>query len=116
MNIIQTVWRGIAFSIFFVGAFMAGHDADAQSIDTAKIPVIGKTTDGKYNVYDLDGAANDLSWFSGNYVYKANDLLTRLDFVKKEDIDAGTYYCEWVCLNKDNRIVGQPYWNKKYLK
>jgi hypothetical protein len=118
MNIIKAIKTVGAVAIFFVAAFIAPHEADARTTDEFTIPVIGKTDDGKYSRFDLEGDLEDIKWFTNttNYVYTSGDLLVRLPFIKKEDIDKGTYVCKFVCKDKEGYIVGQPESNRVYLK
>lgn len=71
------------------------------------IPIVGKTADGKYPIYQLKGELDDFNWFSGSIVYAPADLLGNMVFVDINDIKkGGEYVCEYVCKDKAGNIVG----------
>jgi len=85
------------------GGIMAGHEAHAAP---QPIPTLGKTADGKYPVYNLQGDLEDLNYASPGKVWQPDDLLKRMSFVEPADVKAGLVRCEWICKNRANQVVG----------
>lgn len=79
--------------------------APATAETGATIKIVGKTADGKYPIYQLEGDVDALSYFSPGLVWTPNDLLTKLVYVDPADVDHG-YTCDWVCKDSANHIVG----------
>lgn len=79
--------------------------APAATGAEAAIKVVGKTADGKYPIYELEGELNDTGYFSSGVKWTANDLQSRLAYIAPEDVDHG-YSCDWVCKDSANHIVG----------
>ena len=76
----------------------------------------GKTSDGKYPIYDLKGDLNDLNYASSNgVVYNPDDLIGRINWLQPEDAKGGPYACEFICKDKAGHVVGlNPAWKKVY--
>lgn len=109
------------FSMAVIAAVVAaGAFNSAQAKQPAKvanpIAVVGKTADAKYNVYDLKGDLSDLNYASSKGIlYQPDDLVKRMDFLKEEDANKGTYTCEFICKDKQGHVVGlNPSWKKVY--
>lgn len=98
-------------SIFFAGAVVAPME-QAHAKEPVKKPIaspiqiIGKTADHKYNVYKLDGEVDAIRWFANGKSYNSEDLASRMEFIKKEDVDNGTYHCAFVCKDGLQNTVG----------
>lgn len=89
----------------------AKYDAEEGAgcvLHKACVPATGRTADGKYPVYALEGGLEDLSYVSprANTVYKPDDLLRRLVFLGESDTKGGQYQCEFVCKDRAGHIVG----------
>lgn len=80
---------------------------EAGGKDGVKVPVIGRTKDGKYPRYDLKGDLDDINYFgiTKPTVWPAGTLEGRLVHLKKEDLKRG-YECDWVCKDPEGYIVG----------
>jgi hypothetical protein len=76
------------------------------SAGAKKINIIGKTGDGKYNVYDLDVPAEGV-YMKGDTKYSENEVLDSLAGVDKADVDA-KLDCDFgvVCKTKTGQVVG----------
>ncbi len=72
----------------------------------APIKVVDVTPDGKYPIYELEGAATDITYKSGNKLYTSGDLVGRLVFLEPEDAKGKQYRCEFICKDKLGRPVG----------
>ena len=105
---------GLLFVLsLFVATIFAANESNAQpkpqgvrTLDHP-IPVVGKTADGKYPIYQLKGELDDFNWFSGNIVYAPGDLLGNMVFVDMNDIKkGGEYSCAYVCKDRAGHIVG----------
>lgn len=70
------------------------------------VPVTGRTADGKYPVYGLEGELGDLNYFSGNTVFRPNDLLGRMGYVSEADSHARGIQCDWICKNAAGQVIG----------
>lgn len=66
---------------------------------------IGKTADGKYNVYNIQGDLSEPNWTVGNYVYSEADMLRFLPAVDKADVGK-TVQCETLCKNAAGQVIG----------
>jgi hypothetical protein len=77
-----------------------------QPSKNAAISTAGKTADGKYPIYRLQGEIDDLTYMSDNFVYQPNELIGKMEFIKKEDVNKGVYACGYVCKDKADHIVG----------
>lgn len=95
-------WIGMML-LLSAGGIMGGVEANAAQ---PTIPVMGKTADGKYPVYNLQGDLEDLNYASPGRVWQPDDLLRRMTFVDAADVKAGTVRCEWICKNRANQVVG----------
>ncbi len=91
-------------ALLSAGAIMGGQEAHAAQ--PAQIPTTGKTADGKYPVYNLQGDLEDLNYASPGKVWQPEDLLKRMTFVNQADIKSGEVRCEWICKNRVNQVVG----------
>jgi hypothetical protein len=87
------------------GVLQQASQSSAATENGATIKIVGKTADGKYPIYELEGDVNALSYFSPGLVWTPNDLLTRLAYLEPADVDHG-YTCDWVCKDSANHIVG----------
>jgi hypothetical protein len=109
-------------TIFFVIAFLAAIIASMFTPTTSyaqdplyqryhpqvknPIRVIGETADHKYKIYDLKGSIDDMRWFSNGYVYNSEDLAARMEFLKPADVKSKEYTCDFICVDKQQRVVG----------
>lgn len=73
---------------------------------SACVPVVGKTADGKYPIYKLDGDPGDLKYFSGNTAYAPNDLVGRMGYVAAADAKIKGTECDWICKNAAGQVIG----------
>lgn len=78
----------------------AGHKQVFKSIY-----IIGKTADGKYNVYNITGPLDDISYEVNNIQYSGGDLIRLLPAVDKADVGK-TVQCETICKNAAGQVVG----------
>ena len=109
------------FIVLCAAAFVFNAEAGGAKKATVKNPikVTGKTADGRYNTYDLDGELDDLNYSSitGNIIYQPDDLPDRIPFISPKDTNKGVYVCEFVCKDAHGNIVGlNPQWAKLYGK
>lgn len=117
-----TIAAGCAFSasIFAVAQPLDVAQASAKVQQAKKaqpgIPVIGKSADGKYPVYMLEGDLTDINYFSGNTSWRSGDLLTRMVFLDPQDVNHGKYFCEYICKDGFQNVVGINPSFKKLLK
>lgn len=93
----------LVLSILLFASFLAAKESHAAG---AKIPVIGKSADGKYPVYDLRGDLQDFDYFSPGTKWTPNDLLTRMVFLDPRDVNNGKYKCAWICKDGFQNVVG----------
>lgn len=91
------------FLLLCSGAVMAGSEANAAA---PTIPTLGKTADGKYPVYNLQGDLEDANYASPGRVWQPDDLLKRMVFVDAADVKAGVAKCEWICKNRAQQVIG----------
>lgn len=89
--------------VLMAGGFMGGHEAHAAA---PTIPTLGKTADGKYPVYNLQGDLEDANYASPGRVWQPDDLLKRMVFVDAADVKAGVARCEWICKNRAQQVIG----------
>lgn len=104
----------------FAAGYQPGHPALTtpqppaanlgKKIKGTDLMVVGKTDDGKYNVYNIEHPSPD-SYFAGNTAFRDNDIWKYLPEVSKAD--AVNYRCTddlgLVCVDKRGRVVGlQP--------
>lgn len=103
---IKVAARNVAiFAAFLAAAFIAPHEAHAK--DSEALRPIGKSQDGKYRVYNLEGGLSDVNWFATTTtVYNSKFLAERIGYIQKNDVNNGQYVCEYVCKDKLGRIVG----------
>lgn len=115
-----TATSAYATSIFAVAQPLNVAQANAKVQQAKKvqqsIPVIGKTADGKYPVYNLEGDLTDINYFSGNTSWRSGDLLTRMVFLDPQDVNHGKYFCEYICKDGFQNVVGINPSFKKLLK
>jgi len=105
--------------------------AEAKKLTVADmIPTLGRTTDGKYNIYNLQGELDDLSYATiedgyvmqqgklvrQSLVYQPDDLLGRMDFISVKDLNKNGYRCDFVCKDAQGHIVGLNPQRKWMLK
>jgi hypothetical protein len=85
------------------GALTSAHVIQQPS---SGIRVIGKTADGKYNVYDLQVPAEG-QYLKGNTKYSENQVLDALAAVDKADVDT-KLNCDFgvVCKTRAGQVVG----------
>jgi hypothetical protein len=106
--------------IFAVAQPVNAAEANAKVQQAKKvqpgIPVIGKSADGKYPVYKLEGDLTDINYFSGNTSWQSGDLLTRMVFLEPQDVNHGKYFCEFICKDGFQNVVGINPSFKKLLK
>lgn len=123
---IKAMKNSVAFYIFSMLAALSllcspfAHAAEKDPIaaKAAPIKVIGKTADGKYPVYNLEGELSDTDWKAGGRIYTSGDLMKKLVFLDQADAFGPNhqYECEFVCVDKQKRIVGLNPNFKKLLK
>lgn len=89
-------------------SFIAKAERERGAVCTKRpcVPVTGRTADGKYPVYGLDGEVGDLNYFSGNTVFRPNDLLGRMGYVSDADSRARGVQCDWICKNAAGQVIG----------
>lgn len=103
---IQSLCLNLAvFLLFCAGAVVGGQEAHAAG---GGIPVLGKTADGKYPVYNLQGDLDDLSYYSGNTQWQPDDLFkkNRMSYVDPADVQRGLAQCEIICKNRQQQVIG----------
>ncbi len=91
------------FSVLVIPSLMAPREAVAES---AQIKILGKDVNGKYPVYDVQGDLTDINYFSGDYVFRSGELMNRLKFIQKQDVNANGYECEFICKDRAGNVVG----------
>lgn len=108
----------LLLGLFSVIALMMQPEAAYAKGVRNPVKVIGKSDDGKYPIYDLQGDLNDLNYqTSGNIVYQPDDLPDRMVFLSPKDATGGAYKCEFICKDAKGRVVGlNPSWAKLYHK
>lgn len=76
-------------------------------VQLAPIPVTGKS--GKFNVYAIQPAddLDALKYFSGNTVYKPDELAKLLPIIETKDQVANNLVCQYLCADKAGNIVGR---------
>lgn len=80
--------------------------ASATTEASAVLKIVGKTADGKYPIYELEGDVDDLRYMApGGVIWMPMDLLNRMVYLEPADVDHG-YTCDWVCKDNANHIVG----------
>lgn len=104
----------IAMVMVVVG-FLISLAQEVFAKGAPSIPIIGHTADGKYPIYQLSGALDDVNYISGDTLWQPDELLTRMRFLKPQDVNHG-YQCDWVCKDSAGHIVGLNPANKGYLK
>lgn len=108
------------FGMAVVAAIIAAatlHDSHAKDPKQKNpIPTHGKTADGKYPIYDLKGDLADINYATSNgVVYSPDGLVGRVEWLKPEDANTANYRCDFVCKDKNDRVVGlNPEWKKVY--
>lgn len=96
-----------------LAAQLARQKYDAEegvgcSVHTKCVPAAGRTADGKYPLYVLEGDLDDLNYVSvrTNIIYQPRDLLRRMVFLAETDAKSNQYQCGFVCKDAKARIVG----------
>lgn len=86
----------------------AEREAGASCSKKPCVPVIGRTADNKYPVYDLQGEPGDLNYISkgANTVFQPTDLYGRMGYVADADAHAKGMRCDYVCKNAAGQFVG----------
>ena len=107
-------------SLFLSTSFIAPLEAQAAdaviqvtpaTIALAKkkhrIPAVGITADGKYNVWDLKGELNDINYSSldDSLMWETSDIERMVPAINAADVGHG-YVCDFVCKNNRGQIVG----------
>lgn len=77
-----------------------------QRVGKTNIFITGKTADGKYNVYNIEGEIDDLKYFVGNTVYTANDMIKFLDGIPDKEDGKNGIRCETICKNAKGQVIG----------
>jgi hypothetical protein len=95
----------------YVKAQAATHASTvvAKSQSTKAIPVpavIGKSADGKYAAYDVQGDLDDINWFSGNTAYNGDALFKVLPMIAEDDAKSKAYQCGFICKDVKGSVVG----------
>lgn len=106
--------KSFALFVLFVVTQLVG--ASDYLLADEQIPVVGRTVDGKYPIYDLQGDLTDVNYFSGNTVYTSGDLLPKMQFVDPQDMNAHGYACGFVCKDREGRTVGLSPAYKQFLE
>lgn len=104
------------YIIAFVLAVITGVTYSADYV----IPTQGKTHDGKYPIYQIDGMLNDINYGSkvDSTRYQPSDLLGHMVYLNPQDVGRG-YACDFVCKDDQDHIVGlnpQVKWMEKKKK
>lgn len=95
----------VAAIIAAIGLSLPATAKDTKIVNP--VPVVGKTADGKYDIYDLRGDLNDLNYVSSMHIiYQPDDLPARIKFLDPADVKAGTYVCDFICKDKVGHVVG----------
>ncbi len=106
----ERIWKvakPILVAILLLGLMLYASIPDAKAEGAPKtIPIIGLDVNHKYPVYDLEGDLTDLTYFSGDYVYRSGDLFSRMKDIKKEDVNHNGYVCEFICKDSQGAVVG----------
>lgn len=111
-----------AILMMFVSALIPAQAANVRPAAAPKVvnpvKVIGKTADGKYNVYDLDGDLNDINYRTSNSIlFQPDDLPARMQYLSFKDAKSGAYACDFICKDKAGHTVGlSPDYAKMYGK
>lgn len=69
------------------------------------IYTVGKTADGKYNVYNVTGDLDDFNFKAGNAMYSERDVIKYLNAVDAKDVGK-TVKCYTICKNAAGQVVG----------
>jgi hypothetical protein len=93
----------LLLALFSLPSVMAANEVESKA---TQIKILGKDVNGKYPVYDLDGDLTDVNYFSGNYVFRSGELLDRVGFIEKGDVNRNGYECEFICKDKTGNVVG----------
>jgi hypothetical protein len=112
-------FRDCAIFLFLVGAVLLGTvpGAHARTVKGPVMPeIIGKTVDGKYNVYNVKAEAPDDFQFFGKvngqaYKWTDSDFQSYLPPIQKVDLNNKNYICgPAVCFTRDGHVIGsRPY-------
>lgn len=109
-SIWERVWKvakPVLIAILLLGIMLFASVPDAKAESAPKsIPIIGLDVNHKYPVYDLEGDLTDLTYFSGDYVYRSGDLFSRMKDIKPEDVNHNGYVCEFICKDSQGAVVG----------
>lgn len=90
--------------------------AGRQQVGKTTIYITGKTADGKYNVYNVEGDLSDTNWTAGNRLYSANDMIALLDGVPTAAMGKNGVKCETICKNAAGQVIGVPEGYKQIAK
>lgn len=76
-------------------------------VKLAPIAVTGKS--GKFNVYKIEPKddLDALKYFSGNTVYKPEELVKLLPIIEAKDRAENHLTCEYLCADANGNIVGR---------
>jgi hypothetical protein len=104
-NVMQTV---AMIALFSIAAFMAPAEAKEPRVEQIKVE--GRTPDGKYPIYVLQGDIDGSNVFTETTAYQPQQLAGKIAYVKKEDQGKGPgkYECDWLCKDTVGHIVGMP--------
>lgn len=111
----KTFLRDTFIFLFMIGALLAATipGAHARTPKGVVLPeVMGKTADGKYNVYNVKADAPDDFQFFGtvkgqSYMWSDSDFQTYLPKIQKIDVNNKNYICgSVVCYTRDGHVIG----------
>jgi len=107
MNTKYALWLAISATAMSLTLPLTSTAAQPTAVGKSKIMIVGKTADGKYNVYNLHANGDPTlgPWSVGNTLYTENDLIKLLEPVADKDNGHG-YECEVVCVDKAHHVVG----------
>jgi hypothetical protein len=104
--------------VILVAALTLSISASAQAKNVRNpVPVVGKTADGRYPIYDIEGDLTDIAYStSKSTIYHPDELPERIGFISNKDAkNKAAYDCEFVCKDKAGHVVGMnPSWAKLY--
>jgi hypothetical protein len=98
----------LVLALFMLPGVFAASEVNAKEGNSKAvshpIQIIGKTTDGKFNIYKLKGAIDAERWTANGRTYDGADLAVRIPFLKKSDMPGLT--CAFVCKDSKQNVVG----------
>lgn len=102
---LKTALYAFAFlMILMASSFMAASEAQARGLK--QIPTHGMDYNGQYQVYDIQGDIGDFNYFSNGTAWNAQDLMGRMKYIDKKDVNKNGYQCDWTCKDQRGNTVG----------